>query len=100
MLYVEQRLIQELIQIPGSEEFAEVSGMELTSFPECLQSYVRFYCRFNFPMCDSETGTTIPVCLNDCEASFVDCGIMPDDCVDTRVFRNIGDGSEPSCDGD
>ena len=96
--YLEQRLIQELNQNPYSEEFNEVSGMELTSMRECLDAYVKFYCRFNFPSCDPDLGTTVPVCLGDCEAAHSNCGMLPDVCVDTRVFRNIGDGSEPSCD--
>ena len=72
--------------------------MELSSQRECLDSYVKFSCRFNFPMCDPVTGTTIPVCLSDCENAFLNCGIDASDCTDDRVFRNIGDGSEPSCD--
>ena len=72
--------------------------MELTSQRECLDSYVKFFCRLNFPMCDEQTGSTIPVCLSDCENAFLNCGIDPGDCTDIRVFRNIGEGGGPSCD--
>ena len=99
VLYLEQRLIQELNQNRFSEEFAEVAGLELTSYPECLDSYIRFYCRLNFPMCDEFTGETIPVCPTDCANAFLDCGMLESaaECEDDRIFRNIGEGGEPSC---
>ena len=49
-------------------------------------------------MCDAELGTTIPICSTDCESAFTDCGMLPDDCSDTRVFSNIGEAEEVSCD--
>ena len=75
-----------------------MATMERTSQRSCLDSYVQFYCRHNFPMCDEQTGTTIPVCLADCENAFINCGMEAGECTDDRVFRNIDEGGGIACD--
>ena len=53
---IEDRLLAELSQDTFSAEFEAVSGLQLTSGGACLGSYKKFNCRYNFPMCDPETG--------------------------------------------
>jgi len=53
-------------------------------------------CRFNFPMCDPETGNTLPTCIKDCQDAYEKCGNDTEVCEDIRVYRNIG-FNELSC---
>jgi len=72
-----------------------VSGLQLTSDINCLMSYKRFTCRYNFPLCDPTSGFVYPVCAIDCENAFSLCGNDSRICKNTDIYKHIGEDPEP-----
>ena len=82
-----------------AEDFSNselVSDMELTSDLGCLEMYKQFTCRYNFPLCDLETGKSEKVCPNECLAFHNNCGLPGANMCSSRFFENIEEES-PSC---
>jgi hypothetical protein len=75
---------------------AFMSGMEMTTAIKCLNTYKKFNCRLNFPLCDPDTGDTYPVCLSDCTNSHVFCGLDATGCSDGITFVNVAE-DDNSC---
>ena len=71
-LYLEDRFVKEL-KYPYDK--SEVSGLQVSSVIKCLESYKQFSCRYNFPLCNPETGDTYPICQEECNQYFENCGM-------------------------
>jgi hypothetical protein len=93
-LNIEQRLLRELAR-PFGEESATVSGLELTSKTSCLIAYKQFMCRYNFPLCEPDTGLTHKVCSKECIIFNDECG-MPNSKCSSKFFEFMDDESK-SC---
>ena len=76
-------------------ESASVQGMELTTDVGCLEMYKQFVCRYNFPLCDLETGKSEKICPSECVAFHLNCGLSAAMC-SSRFFPNMEEES-PSC---
>jgi len=83
-LNVEQRFQNELTQNTFDPKYKAVSGLELTSDVKCLQSFVKFMCRYNFNLCDPKTGEVFPPCMSDCDKAFSKCGVDSTRCQDPK----------------
>eukprot|EP00347_Sterkiella_histriomuscorum_P019971 403339592 len=63
ILNTENRLLLELAQ-PLNQ--TGIMNLEVTTTKSCLESYKQFTCRYNFPLCDGETGETFKICQTEC----------------------------------
>ena len=52
-----------------------IANLELTTKFDCLESYKRFTCRYNFPYCDLETGEVHNICQEECKVFYFTCGM-------------------------
>ncbi|CDW79026.1 UNKNOWN [Stylonychia lemnae] len=77
ILNTENRLLLEL-QYPM--ESSQVGNLEMTTSIDCLESYKQFSCRYNFPLCDEESGETYKICQTECNNFYVNCGLDPAGC--------------------
>jgi hypothetical protein len=73
-----------------------VAGLELTTYTDCLKSYKIFTCKYNFPLCDGDTGETYFSCPTDCSVFKTNCGMDSSLC-SSKFFDQMLEGSK-SCD--
>ena len=79
---IERRFQNELNQNTFDPNYKLVSGLQLTSDEKCMQNFVKFMCRYNFNVCDPETGEVYPPCMSDCDKAFGTCGVDSSKCSD------------------
>ena len=92
-LNVDERLQAEL---NNASSDVVIPGLFLTSAIKCLNSYKKFNCRLNFPMCDPQSGKTFPICTQDCDDAHTFCGLDPIGCTDGFSFPSVGE-NDNSC---